>query len=171
MSSWDANGGAPDWGGFGSSNALGGIMGGGETLNAPRSLDGHAVAPEHHAGELASSFDDLQILSTSSSDGEQGGLDGHDSDLANGDFDKDDDSSASDSEYAEYAESDSSDASSLESSSSGMGVFVLRVPDQPERGRQVHAHEQVVLQRAERQLEFVHRRALGEGQQEGGGAA
>ena len=102
---------------------------------------------------------------------EQGGVDGHESDLANGDFDKDDDSSASDSEYAEYAESDSSESSSLESTRSGMGVFVLRVPDQPERGGEVHAHEQVVLQRAERQLEFVHRGALGEGQQEGGGAA
>ncbi len=108
MSSWDANGGTPDWGGFGSSNALA-MMGGGDAQRASL-LDGHAEAPEHHGDDLASSFDDLQILSTSSSDVEQGGVDGHESDLANGDFDND--SSASDSD----AESDLSDSSSLESS-------------------------------------------------------
>lgn len=106
MSSWDANGGTPDWGGFGSSNALGGMMGGGD---APQ-LNGHAGAHEHHGDELASSFDDLQILSTSSSDqGDQGEVDGHESDLANDEFDND--SYASDSD----AESDLSGSSSLES--------------------------------------------------------
>ena len=65
MSSWEANGGTPDWGGFGSSNALGGILGGGEVSA------GHTDVLEEQGDVLASSFDGLQILSTSSSDDER----------------------------------------------------------------------------------------------------